>query len=138
MKISGTSSISSKNLQKPKKAGAGGSGFAASISGAEESESVAQTGATSPIASIDALLSLQEVGSATDQRSKGLKHGHDMLDILEGIRRAILLGVISAQQLRNLADMARNHRQRGGDPALDAVLEEIELRAEVELAKYGY
>lgn len=144
MKISSTSSLGgAKSVGKSGKARAK-DGQKFSIDEETSVEPAASTAGAAPmgaIASIDALLAIQEADSAdtaTEGRSKGLQRGHDLLDMLEGLRRAILLGVVSIADLRQLADTARNRRGATGDSTLDAVLEEIELRAEVELAKYGY
>ena len=61
----------------------------------------------------------------------------DMLDILEDVRKGILLGVVSMANLKNLAGLARDQQNKTDDPRLNDILADIELRAEVELAKYG-
>ncbi len=147
MKISSTSSTSQTRAagRAGKPSPRDGSKF--EVDTPEASDPTAATAPTAasapigPIASIDALLAIQEADTDADAgagRSKGLKRGNDLLDMLEGMRRAILLGVLSVADLRRLADTARDRRGGTGDAGLDAVLEEIELRAEVELAKYGY
>ncbi len=138
MKITGPGQVQSKTVKKasPKK-GTDGASFSGALSGSAPASSAQNVGGASPIASVDALLALQEVPDATVGRSKGLKRANEMLDMLEEVRRGILLGVIPAQNLRVLADMARNQRGGTGDRRLDAVMAEIELRAEVELAKLG-
>ena len=139
MKISGSGPIQAKSIDSKKRSRTGdASGFADAVGDTQASEAVGSVHSASPLASIEGLLGLQDVGSSTDGRSKGLARANDMLDMLEGIRRGILLGALSSTDLRRLADMARNGRDKGADPRLDAVLEEIELRAEVELAKYGF
>ncbi len=91
--------------------------------------------ATSPVAAVDALLALQEAPDAARGRAKGIARAEDMLSLLEDVRRGILLGVIPKTKLQQLARLARQGREGFIDPALDAILDEIELRAEVELAK---
>ena len=39
-----------------------------------------------PIAALDSILALQDMGDATDGRSKGLAHGEQLLDILDSVR----------------------------------------------------
>lgn len=141
MKISSRSPIASKTVGRSDAKSTQRSGAAFKLDAAEENAKLSSAGAATPvgpIASLDALLALQGTDdSTTGGRSKGLKLAHDMLDILEGLRRAILLGAVSPQDLRRLADLSRN-RQGAGDAKLDEILQEVELRAEVELAKYGF
>ncbi len=139
MKISGSGSVRAGGVKRTERKSSDTSGqFSAAVDGPSSTETVAQTSQAAPLTSIDALLSIQEAPTATDGRSKGLASGHKMLDVLEGIRRAILLGAIPMAQLRSLASEARQKREGIDDPELDALLGEIELRAEVELAKYGF
>lgn len=141
MKITGPGQVQSKTVKKATKKGSSESaGFTSELSGAKGAASTSGTsGAASsgPITSVDALLALQGVDDATTGRSKGLKRAEEMLDLLEEIRKGILLGAISTTNLRSLADMARNQRGKTSDNRLDAILSDIELRAEVELAKLG-
>ena len=94
--------------------------------------------AAGPVASAQALLAVQEVGDATAGRSKGLMRAEDMLDALEDLRRGLLMGTVSKAKLQSLARMARARRETIDDPRLNALLDEIELRAEVELAKLEF
>ncbi len=138
MKISGPGQIQSKAIKKtPSKQRTSGASFSSSVAGSESTTSTASMGGASPIASVDSLLALQEVPDSTDGRSKGLMRAEDMIDILEEIRKGILLGVVPMPNLRRLADMARNNQGKTNDAQLDEILNDIELRAEVELAKLG-
>ena len=56
--------------------------------------------------------------------------------IVEEIRTGLLLGAIPKSQLQDLARVAKETRESSVDPALGDVLDDIELRARVELAKY--
>jgi hypothetical protein len=93
--------------------------------------------ASAPLGAVDALLAAQMVGDATDReaRRRMAQRGEDILDRLEEIRHGLLLGTLSKERLAGLAQLVRNRRDNIGDPRLAAVLDEIELRAEVELAK---
>ena len=64
-----------------------------------------------------------------------IRRGEDILDRLEDLRHGLLTGTISADKLQTLAHVVRTGRGNCGDPRLAALLDEIELRAEVELAK---
>ena len=56
---------------------------------------------------------------------------------MEEIRHGLLLGMIPRAKLHALSQTVREQRQYVTDPRLGAVLDEIELRAKVELAKLG-
>lgn len=87
---------------------------------------------------VDALLAMQEVGDATDEqtRKKATSYGEDLLDRLAGIQDALLRGAIPKESLMELARRIRSGRVKVQDPRLSAILDEIELRAEVEIAKF--
>jgi hypothetical protein len=58
-----------------------------------------------------------------------------MLDRLEDIRHGLLMGAIPRDRLQELAAAVRRQREAIDDPRLVEILDEIELRARVELAK---
>ncbi len=58
-----------------------------------------------------------------------------MLDRLEEIRVGLLTGSIPRDQLEALDRLVREQRGQVADPRLGEILDEIELRARVELAK---
>ena len=113
----------------------GASGFS-SLVGAEEAPAAAGLSGAGPVANIGAILAAQQAEDATQGRSRGLKWGRDLLDELEVLQRALLLGTLNINQLSALAAKVRTY-QNTGDPSLDSILAEIELRVAVELAKYG-
>lgn len=113
----------------------GASGFS-SLLGAEEAPAAAGLSGAGPVANIGAILAAQQAEDATQGRSRGLQWGRDLLDELEGLQRALSLGTLNLNQLSNLAAKVRTY-QNTGDPDLDSILAEVELRVAVELAKYG-
>ena len=70
-----------------------------------------------------------------EQRQRRAARGTDLLDRLEEVRRGLLTGSIPKSRLQELAQLVREKRERGADPLISRLLDEIELRAEVELAK---
>jgi hypothetical protein len=88
-----------------------------------------------PIAALDSILTLQGMNDSTDGRSKGLKHGEQLLDMLDQVRDGLLAGGIPRVTLNRLANAVTRRREGFADPQLQGVLDEIELRAHVELAK---
>jgi len=63
------------------------------------------------------------------------QYGDDLLNRLDDLRLAILDGVLSKDKLTELAHNLRQKRQNSDDPKLNEIIDEIELRAEVEVAK---
>lgn len=93
---------------------------------------------STPLGAVQALLSLQEVEDATTRRARAVRRGQDLLDRLDDIRDALLAGVLPRGAIVALADLVRAQRPSVVDPNLQEVLDEIELRAAVELAKLDH
>jgi hypothetical protein len=87
--------------------------------------------------SIDALLAMQGVEDPTERRKRSVARGRGALDVLDELKIGLLSGNLDASTVNRLRDAAANLKSSSGDPGLDAVLSEIELRVEVELAKAG-
>jgi hypothetical protein len=95
------------------------------------------TAAPKATANIDALLALQGVEDPAERRKRSVQRGKGALDILDDLKLRLLSGNLDAATMIRLRDAAANLKSSSGDPGLDAVLSEIELRVEVELAKAG-
>lgn len=112
-------------------------GFAKTL--AEEGAAVPGVSGAAPPSAVGAVLAAQEVQEVPDaaagRRRRALRRGEDILDRLEEIRLGLLLGTIPLARLHQLAQMLRSARERVDDPRLDEILDAIELRAAVELAK---
>ena len=89
-------------------------------------------------AGIDALLALQGIEEdPAERRKRSVQRGKGALDVLDDLKIKLLSGNFDASTVSRLRDAAANLKSSSGDPGLDAVLAEIELRVEVELAKAG-
>jgi hypothetical protein len=116
---------------------------AAGTTAASESFSVSETvepraqvvSGPGPIAALDSILTLQGMDDSTDHRSKGIAHGEQLLDMLDQVRDGLLAGGIPRATLNRLANAVSRRHESFADPKLQTVLDEIELRAHVELAK---
>jgi hypothetical protein len=95
--------------------------------------------ATAPKAAgnIDALLAMQGIEDPAERRKRSVQRGRGALDVLDDLKIGLLVGNFDASTVTRLRDAAANLKSTSGDPGLDAVLSEIELRVEVELAKAG-
>ena len=106
----------------------------------EEAASVADSRTISaPMApaNIDALLALQGIEDPTERRRRSVQRGRGALDVLDDLKLGLLSGNLKASTVSRLRDAASDLKSSSGDPLLDGVLAEIELRVEVELAKAG-
>ncbi|HWU26583.1 MAG TPA: flagellar assembly protein FliX [Rhizomicrobium sp.] len=88
-----------------------------------------------PIAAVETILTLQGFDDATDGNSKGVAHGQDLLAMLDQVRDGLLAGSIPRSTLSRLAAAVSKRQDSFVDPKLQSVLDEIDLRARVELAK---
>src|SRR5437899_3227824 len=89
-------------------------------------------------ANIDALLALQGIEEDPGERRKrSVQRGKGALDVLDDLKIGLLSGNLDVATMNRLRAAAANLKTSSGDPGLDAVLSEIELRVEVELAKAG-
>jgi hypothetical protein len=99
----------------------------------------ARAASAAPLAStagLDALLALQAVDGPLEGKKKAMRRGHALLDTLDEIKADLLVGRVSLDKLDTLSAMLGEMRERSL-PGLDAVLDDVELRVRVELAKFG-
>src|SRR5277367_2851629 len=88
-------------------------------------------------AGIDALLAMQGIEDPLEKRKRSVQRGKRALDVLDDLKIALLSGNFDGSTVNRLREASVNLKSSSGDPGLDAVLSEIELRVEVELAKAG-
>jgi hypothetical protein len=138
MKIGGSRQVGQTSGKRAGSARGLGSGFA--LEGAEEGRGLAGLGAAASLTGVDALLALQETGSlgdATTSPRRAVARGEQMLDILDDIKLALLSGQIPRAKLNRLLSVVEGQQSQARDPELADILGHIELRARVELAKFG-
>ena len=114
----------------------------ASSTGFALPDATSTTEARAPVApkaaaNIDALLAMQGIEDPTERRKRSVQRGKGALDVLDDLKIGLLSGNFDASTVSRLRDAAANLKSTSGDPGLDTVLSEIELRVEVELAKAG-
>lgn len=134
MKVTGPSGPSS--AQGSARARGGGGGFsvpsAGSAAGASATTSAA---APSAVANVSALMALQGVEDVTERRRRAIRRGGGLLDRLEELKLALLQGEAGEGALERLTRTLREDRPLDPDPDLNSLLDQIDLRAAVELAK---
>jgi hypothetical protein len=105
-----------------------------------EQETPRNSAATSSLRSIstlDALIALQGVEDVTERKKRAVAKGRNALDVLDKLKVSLLDGSVDQSTLARLKVAAEGLTDESGDPGLDGVLGEIELRVAVELAKAG-
>lgn len=85
---------------------------------------------------IEALLALQAADDPLYAKRKAVRRGNALLDTLESIQSDLLIGRVSEGRLHQLMVLIGSARERQL-AGLDPILDDIELRARVELAKFG-
>jgi hypothetical protein len=108
-----------------------------SLGGANNAPSTAATSGMRTIGGIDTLLALQGIEEPGERRRKAVKRGRSALDALDALKLGLLSGTLDTAALARLKSAAAGLAESTGDPGLDTVLAEIELRVGVELAKIG-
>jgi hypothetical protein len=135
MKINGPSSTQSTSTSRRKPA-AGGAGQSFSVETPAQTQAAAPTTNASAVSSVDAILALQGVGDYSEARKRATGRALSLLDVLDDLKTALLEGGLPKAKLVALMDLLQSRRDQTNDETLEAVLDEVETRAAVELAKF--
>ncbi len=137
MKVGGTGKSGATTGPKKSSSSKGDSDvdFSAFVTGGADETSSAS--ATQSIAQLDSLLAVKQTEDPTQKQSKKRmqQRASSILDKLEGLRVKMLTGNLTVGHMIDVADVVASHREKIDDPALTAIMDEIDLRAQVELAK---
>lgn len=87
------------------------------------------------IGGLDALIALQSEADPIERRRRAIKRGRSALDALDELKHGLLAGTLGSATLLRLKSIASELKDASGEPGLDTVLAEIELRVAVEIAK---
>jgi hypothetical protein len=135
LRIDGTNRAN--NVASRSGAGRAGNGPAFVPAGEQGASRVAGAAPVAPMTGLDAILALQTVGDFRESRRRAVKRGADLLDMLEDLKADLLIGQVGPGQLESLIGQLGALREKA-EPGLDAILDDIELRVRVELAKLGH
>ncbi len=102
----------------------------------QKSAASAQASAAFGALGVDAILALQgEEDVLTGRRRRQVKRSHDILDALDDLKVSVLSGEIDDAALIRLQALIALQREDIEDDRLKGLLDEIETRAYVEMAK---
>lgn len=138
MKVEGPKRSGSTGSTKKSSSSTSGVDFSQYIKGgAGEAQSAS---ATQSIAQLDVLLAVQATEDPTERAAKKRVRvrADNILGKLEQIRLAMLGGNLTVGHMIDVADVVASHRDKIHDPLLTAVMDEIDLRAQVEIAKMRF
>lgn len=116
--------------------GASGAAFSKQIKGDSAAAPASGVNASAGVNAVSGVFAAQEVDDAAARASRGKKRAQDMLDKLDDIRHGMLAGELSADKLMDLSRLIQSRKVTVDDPGLAELLDEIDLRAQVELAKF--
>jgi hypothetical protein len=138
MKISQTGSGApanrSRKAGKPTGSGAAAS-FKSHIQDGMAASSTSGASASSSLTALSNLLAIQETPDSTSDQRRALLQGNTLLDELAELQMGLVQGWVSEGTLRRVSHLLDRPRPHFDDKALNRVLDEIEVRAAVELAK---
>ena len=135
MKLEGPKKTrSAGSAKKSSSASDEGVDFSQYIKSGQDSQSVATTKA---ITNVDSLLAVQAAENPTERaaRKRMRERSNSIIEGLENIRTAMLTGNLTVGHMIDIADVVASHREKVQDPKLTDIMDEIDLRAQVELAK---
>ena len=135
MRITGPQRINVTSPSRRSKQASAASSNSFEVGSSEEVQDTTAASAPQALAAVDSLLALQEVDDPTQGKKKAAKRAEDMLDLLEGMRLDLISGGVPLTKLHGLIKLVEARREAFDDPQLSDLIDEIELRAQVEIAK---
>lgn len=109
-----------------------------SLSEPAQPQTTASTTTLRAVSSLDSLMALQGIDSATDRKKRAVAKGRNALDVLDDLKIGLLDGSVTPSTLARLKVAADGLAEETGDAGLDSVMSEIGLRVAVEMAKAGF
>jgi len=136
MRIEGPRSADSvKKAEKTKKSSSAGGVFSSFLT--DEADSAAGTAAMVGPTHIGGILAAQGYEDPAEQKARGRmqERAHKVLDSLDVIQRGLVAGNIHIADIEAISSAVLSGREKINDPKLLAIMDEVDLRAQVELAK---
>ena len=132
MEIKGTGRVEASAIKRKAPASAVASAFSVSESSESQAQIVSGPG---PIAALDSILTLQGLDISPKASPKAWPMVSSCWICSNSVRDGLLAGGIPRATLNKLAAAVTRRHEAFADPKLQDVLDQIELRAHVELAK---
>src|SRR4051812_6084958 len=130
MKVDPTGKARAAEVRRTDKAKTGKPGEFSRLLDLGESDDVRAPTAAAPV---EGLVKIQEVDDRPEQQPR--RRGEEILARLDELRLGLLEGRIPRERLEDLVRLCEQQRSNVADPRLAEILDEIDLRARVELAK---
>lgn len=134
MRIVDQKSVSGVSGTQGARAGAASSGARFSLDQGVTSARAESMAPVSIMGGLEALIAIKSEDNARERRRRSVRRGQGLLDILDELKLALLSGHLPVELQNRLAIMLREEGP-SGDARLDSIMDGIELRAAVELAK---
>jgi hypothetical protein len=132
MRVQGPNSAAlAPSAQGARRAASGGF----SLNDSEASKPQSQAASLRTIGGIDTLLALQGVDDRAERRRRSVARGRAALDALDELKVSLLAAGPDGAMLNRLRALSDTLKEQSGEPGLDTVLAEIEVRLAVEIAK---
>ncbi|MBU6234476.1 MAG: flagellar assembly protein FliX [Alphaproteobacteria bacterium] len=98
---------------------------------------VSETVSAPLVADVGSLLAAQSYEDPAERKAKKrmTERASHVLDALAGVHKGLVSGKLSTTELENVSRAMAERREKIHDPQLAEVLDHVELRAQVELAK---
>lgn len=135
MKITDNSPVGKAgSIKKKQKAATADGAFGEMLDSSGMSEGAAVSAPIAP-AGIGGLLAVPPVMANESPNEQQRQRGHALLDELEQLRLDLLEGRVSPERAKVITERLKHDRQATADPELHDIIDAVELRCEVELAK---
>ncbi len=135
MKISSTQRVTGPASSKKTKATSKAKGFRVSTEAVDKAAAPTATAQVEGVNSVDALLALQGDEGVEGRHRRMMARANHLLDALEELKLALVTGQASPVILARIERLLQQKREDVEDPGLNSLLEQVEIRAEVEKAK---
>ncbi|HXQ17465.1 MAG TPA: flagellar assembly protein FliX [Caulobacteraceae bacterium] len=135
MKVTGPSGPAGATGARSAPAQTAAPGFSIGAPAVSTPAGVSAAGGVNAVNTLEALMALQEVGGPLERRRRAVRRADTILDALEGLKIELLEGALGPAMLDRLTRAVREQRSMTDDPKLEGLLDQVETRAAVELAK---
>lgn len=110
-------------------------GFSQMLEAGEQTGSAGTVSAPPALAAPANLMAVQEVEDREARRRQLINHGDRLLDMLTDLRNGLIMGGLSRATIETISQTLEARKAYIDDPGLLSLIQDIEVRAAVELAK---